>query len=138
MPEIKETAEAADMLLHDLRRFLHNAQDRQDGLIKISQSMARAAEDMKAQKVATTQTLNSLQKQIHSGVKVQVDADLSAHIAGVSQLSSPLMKELLKLQKTIRQFLVMIGSVAFAAGILGSAAAVIAAFLFLQSVGSIQ
>ena len=46
MTNSNETPEAADMLLHDLRRFLHNARDQQDTLNKISKAMFRAAGQM--------------------------------------------------------------------------------------------
>jgi hypothetical protein len=111
--------EPADLLLHDLRRFLHNACDQQDALNKISNAMASSANHMKEQEGAAKRILQSLQKQINAGVGVHIDADLKAHIAKVSKVTAPLVNELQKSTNATRHFTIMIALVAFSAGLSG-------------------
>ncbi|WP_299937629.1 hypothetical protein [uncultured Pelagimonas sp.] len=127
MTNLKDPAEPADLLLHDLRRFLHNAHDQQASLNKISKAMASSTSHMKSQEGAIGRILQNLQTQLEKGVAVHIDADLKAHIAKVSTVTSPLVSELQKASRSARQFTIMITLVAFSAGFSGGLLGVLAA-----------
>tara|TARA_R100000935_G_C2815472_1_gene157086 strand:- start:311 stop:706 length:396 start_codon:yes stop_codon:yes gene_type:complete len=120
MESSEDFSEPADLLLHDLRRFLHNAKDQQEILYKISKLMARSANHMKEHEGTLMRVLKDLQKQVDSGVVVHINADLKAHTASVSTVTAPLVRELQSATKVIRHFGVTIALSAFIAGISGT------------------
>lgn len=118
--------EPADLLLHDLRRFLHHAIDQQDALDKISKTMAGSASSMKEQERTAKRILQGIQKQINAGVAVHIDGDLKAHIANVSRVTAPLANDLQKATDAARHFAFVLALAAFSAGFLGSVLGVFA------------
>ena len=131
MTDPNEAAEPTDMLLHDLRRFLHNAHDQQDALAKIANVMANATGHMKVHEAATKRVLQSLRRQVDAGVTVHIDTDLNAHVTRVSQVTSPLVKGIGQLTDTVRRCSIMIAAIAFGAGLAGSLLGVFVALRLL-------
>jgi Fe-S cluster assembly scaffold protein SufB len=133
MPDFDETgtAEPQDMLLHDLRRFLHDAHDQHEALKKISEAMARATGRMEGQEAAVKRIVQALRQQIETGVTVQLDADLKAHASRVSAATTPLIEEVQKITKTGRRITIMIGAAAFLAGLTGALMGVFVALRLL-------
>ena len=119
--------EPADLLLHDLRRFLHNAVDQQATLAMISKAMAGSARSMKEQERTAKRILQGIQKQIDAGVAVRIDADLKAHIASVSRVTAPLATDLQKATNAARRFSTILAVIAFSAGFSGGMLGVFAA-----------
>ena len=119
--------EPADLLLHDLRRFLHNAVDQQATLDMISKAMAGSASSMKEQERTAKRILQGIQKQIDAGVAVRIDADLKAHIASVSRVTAPLATDLQKATNAARRFSTILAVIAFSAGFSGGMLGVFAA-----------
>ncbi|WP_411974701.1 hypothetical protein [Sulfitobacter faviae] len=119
--------EPADLLLHDLRRFLHNAVDQQATLDTISKAMAGSASSMKEQERTAKRILQGIQKQIDGGVAVRIDADLKAHIASVSRVTAPLATDLQKATNAARRFATIFVAIAFSAGFAGGMLGVFAA-----------
>ena len=119
--------EPADLLLHDLRRFLHNAVDQQATLAMISKAMAGSASSMKEQERTAKRILQGIQKQIDAGVAVRIDADLKAHIASVSRVTAPLATDLQKATNAARRFSTILAVIAFSAGFSGGMLGVFAA-----------
>ncbi|QIK40905.1 hypothetical protein [Pontivivens nitratireducens] len=123
--------EPADLLEHDLRRFLHNARDQMDALQKTFKLLASAEGQIKEQTAATKRIYQNLQRQIDCGVMVHVDADLKAHAARVANSTMPLLKELEQHRQSIREMAIMIMAATAASGLLGSVAGVFVAIRFL-------
>lgn len=131
MTKTEAFAEPADLLLHDLRRFLHDAADQHETLTKIAKVMGRSASQMKEQESAQNRILQNIEKQIDEGVVVKIDADLQAHASRVSRLTEPLRNELQQSAKMIRYLLITIALTALFAGVLGSFLGVFAALRLL-------
>lgn len=132
MTNINETNKSEDLLLlHDLRRFLHNARDQQDTLIKISKVMSRASGQMQERETATNGIIKSLRHQVDKGVNVCIDTDLNAHIVQISKAISPLLSSVDRIANTFRNFATMVAMVSFVAGFAGSLLGVIAALRLL-------
>lgn len=131
MAKTEDFAEPADLLLHDLRRFLHDAADQQETLTKIARVMGRSASHMKEQESAQKQILQNIQKQIDLGVVVKIDANLKAHTSRVSKLTEPLGKVLQQTVKMIRYMHITVALTALFAGVLGSFLGVFAALRLL-------
>ena len=131
MTKTEDFAEPADLLLHDLRRFLHDAADQQQTLTKIAKVMARSASHMKEQEGAQKRILQNIQKQIDEGVVVKIDADLMEHAAKISKLTEPLGNELQQFAKMIRRLLITIALASLFGGVLGSLLGVFAALQLL-------
>jgi len=129
--DLTETADPTDFLLHDLRRFLHNAHDHQDALNKISKAMTRSTGLMREQEGTVKRILQRLQKQIDAGVAVHIDADLKAHVVKVANVTAPLVNELQRAANATRNFAMMIAMVTFAAGLSGAFLGVFAALRLL-------
>lgn len=131
MTKTEDFAEPADLLLHDLRRFLHDAADQQETLTKIAKVMGRSASTMKEQESAQKRILQNIQKQIDDGVVVKIDADLKAHVSRFTRLTEPLSNELQQFAKMIRYLLITIALTALFGGGLGSFLGVFAALRLL-------
>lgn len=131
MTNSEDLTEPVDLLLHDLRRFLHNAKDQQEILHKISKAMARSASHMKEHEGLLTRVLEDLQKQIDAGVVVRIDTELKAHTDKVSSVTAPLVGELQRATNVVRHFGIMIALSAFIAGLSGTLLGVFAALRLL-------
>jgi hypothetical protein len=133
MPDFDETAtpEPPDMLLHDLRRFLHDAHDQYEALTKILEAMACATNRMEGQETAVKRILQALRQQIEAGVTVQIDANLKAHVSRVSAATTPLIKGVEKITKTARSIAIMVAAAAFLAGLTGAILGVFVALRLL-------
>ncbi|MDF3351600.1 hypothetical protein HKX17_15715 [Sulfitobacter sp. KE34] len=133
MPDFDETGtpEPQDMLLHDLRRFLHDAHDQHEALTKISEAMTRATGRMEGQEAAVKRIVQALRQQIEAGVTVQIDADLKAHVSRVSAATTPLIKGVERITKTAHSFAITIAAAAFLAGLTGALVGVFAALRLL-------
>ena len=127
MTKTEDFAEPADLLLHDLRRFLHDAADQQEALTAIAKIMGRSANHMKEQESAQKRILHNVQKQIDAGIAVKIDADLKAHTSGIAAMTAPLTQELRQFVNTIRYMLTTIAVAAFLAGLSGGFLGVFAA-----------
>lgn len=123
--------EPLGLIEHDLRRFLHNARDQTDALRKIFTVMTSAEGQIKEQTTATKRIHQNLQRQIDSGVTVHVDADLRAHVARVANSTMPLLKELERHRRSMREMAIMIVAATAASGLLGSVTGVFVAIRFL-------
>ena len=130
-PEDQLAREPTDMLLHDLRHFLHDARDQHEVLLKILESMANASARMEGQEAVVKRVFQTLKSQVETGVTVHVDADLRAHAARVAATTAPLVSELGHATKMVRRLSFMIATVSFIAGFIGSLAGVLVALRLL-------
>lgn len=119
--------EPTDMFLHDLRRFLHEARDQHDVLLRIAEAITKASDRMEGQEVVVKRVFHTLKSQVEAGVTVNIDADLKAHAARVSGATAPLVFELVQTTKMIRRLSIMIATVGFFGGFIGGLAGVAAA-----------
>lgn len=130
-PEEQFAQEPTDMLLHDLRRFLHDARDQHEVLLKILEVMTNASARMEGQEAVVKRVFQTLKSQVETGVTVHLDADLRAHISQVAAATAPLVFELEKATKTVRRLSFKLGAVSFVAGFIGGLAGVVAAIQLL-------
>ena len=119
------------MLLHDLRRFLHDARDQHEVLLKILGSMTNASARMEGQEAVVKRVFQTLKQQVETGVTVHVDADLRAHAARVAASTASLASELEQTRKMIRRLSIMIVSVSLIGGFIGGLAGVLVALQLL-------
>jgi hypothetical protein len=117
----------ADMLLHDLRRFLHAAHDQNDALVKISAAMTAATDRMEGQETAVKRILQTLRNQVDAGVRVQIDADLRSHSKSIIAASTPLLEKMELESSMMRRFVFLVSAFAFLAGLLGAGLGVLIA-----------
>jgi len=130
-PEDQVTQEPTDMLLHDLRRFLHDARDQHEILLKILESMTNASARFEGQEAVVKRVFQTLKHQVETGITVHVDADLRAHAARVAASTAPLASELEQTRKVIRRLSIMIVSVSLIGGFIGGLAGVLVALQLL-------
>lgn len=120
-----------NMLLHDLRRFLHDARDQHEVLLKISDAITKSSARMEGQEGVVKRVFQTLKGQVETGVTVHVDADLQAHTARVVAATAPLVSELTRTTKMIRRLSFRLAAVSFVAGFIGGLAGVVAALQLL-------
>jgi|GEM_PF-5420650 len=119
--------EPTDMLLHDLRRFLHDARDQHEVLLKTSEAMIKAAARMEGQEAVVKRVFQTLKSQVETGVTVHLDADLKAHTSQVAAATAPLVFELGQTTKTVRRISMMIAAISIFGGFMGGLAGVLVA-----------
>lgn len=119
--------EPTDMLLHDLRRFLHDARDQHEVLLKTSEAIAKSSERMEGQEGAVKRVFQTLKRQVDTGVTVHVDADLRAHAARVAAVTAPLVSELGHATKMVRRLLFSVAAISAVGGFIGGLGGVLVA-----------
>lgn len=130
-PEDKVAQEPTEMLLHDLRRFLHDARDQHEALLKILEAMTNASARMEGQEAVVKRVFHTLKSQVETGVTVHLDADLKAHTARVAATTAPLVSELGQATKMVRRLSIMIGAISVVGGFMGGLAGVLVALQLL-------
>ncbi|UOA34397.1 hypothetical protein DSM110093_04233 (plasmid) [Sulfitobacter sp. DSM 110093] len=130
-PDEAPPAEPNEMLLHDLRRFLHNAHDQHDVLVKIVEAMGGATKRIEEQDKAIKRILQALKAQIDKGVTVHLNADLNTHVGRVSAATAPLIDEIRYMTQMGRRVAVAFTASCFIAGVSGGFVGVFAALRVL-------
>ena len=130
-PEDQVAREPTDMLLHDLRQFLHDARDQHDALLKILGALTNASARLEGQEAVVKRVFQTLKTQVETGVTVHLDADLKAHTARVAATTAPLVSELGQATKMVRRLSIMIGAISVVGGFMGGLAGVLVALQLL-------
>ncbi|WP_025051604.1 hypothetical protein [Sulfitobacter noctilucae] len=131
MTNFNDDPERAEILLHDLRAFLHNAHDQHRALTRISEAIAKSSNRIEGQEATNKRILQTLRKQIDMGVNVHIDADLQSHVARVKAATDPVSKGVERISQTMRHFTLVVASVASASSFAGAIIGVLSAFRFL-------
>jgi len=124
--DMMEPESGAAAVMHDLRRFLHDARDQQDALDRAVTAISGSASLMRGHEAELQKIHRAIKRQIDQGVQVQVDGALEAHAKIVTNGTSG-MKRLFDdaLARWQRQKFEVV-TLALISSLLGGAAGVIA------------